>query len=98
MPSAAREARDAQAVAIHIGMVVEIIEPAAHFEQEDPEPVCTHQVEMRAMPMLIPLLAKLPEEKPLQVQRQNSVLHEIDASLLLVLHGLPRWADVPVNV
>src|SRR2546429_5149651 len=31
--------------------------------------------------MLIPLLAKLPEEKPLQVQRQNSVLREIDASL-----------------
>ena len=42
LPSAAGEARDAQAVAVHIGMVVQIIEPASHFEQEDAQSVCTH--------------------------------------------------------
>ena len=98
LPSAPGEAGDAQATAIHVGVVVEIIEPASHFEQEDSQPVCAHQVEMRAVPMLITILAKLSEEKPFQVERQNPVLCEVDASLLLVLNSLSRRADVTVHV
>src|SRR2546430_14547199 len=48
--------------------------------------------------MLVPFLPKLAEEKPFHVERQNSVLREIDAPLLLVLNSLSRWADVAVNV
>src|SRR6267143_3543449 len=79
-------------------MVVEIIQPTTHFEQEDSKRVRAHHVEMRAVPMLVSLLAKFPEEKPFQVEGQNSVLREIDASLLLVLNGLSQWADVAVYV
>ena len=79
-------------------MIVEIIQPTTHFEQEDSERVRAYHVEMRAVPMLVSLLAKLPEEKPFQVEGQNSVLRKIDASLLLVLNGLPQWADMAVNV
>ncbi len=79
-------------------MVVEIIQPTTHFKQKDSQRVRAHQVEMRPVPMLVSLLAKFPEEKPFQVEGQNSVLREIDASLLLVLNGLSQWADVAVNV
>src|SRR5207247_11279205 len=79
-------------------MIVEIIQPTTHFEQEDSERVRAHQVEMRPVPMLVSLLAKFPEEKPFQVEGQNSVLREIDASLLLVLNGFSQWADVAVNI
>ena len=53
---------------------------------------------MRAVPVLISLLPKFSEEKPFHVESQNSVLREIDASFLLVLHGLSRRADMPVHV
>src|SRR5437016_7929296 len=53
---------------------------------------------MCPVPMLVPLLAKLAEEKPFHVERQNSVLREIDASLLLVLYSLSRGTDMTVNV
>ena len=79
-------------------MVIEIIEAAAHFEQEDAQRVCAHEVEVRPVPMFVPLLAKFPEEEPFQVESQNSVLCKVDASLLLVLHSLPRRTDVAIDV
>ena len=48
--------------------------------------------------MFVSLLPQLTESEPFQVKRQNPALREIDAALLLILHGFPLRPDVTVEI
>src|SRR5207302_5968078 len=98
LPTATREPRHANPVAIHAGMVVEVIEPTPHFEQKNSERIGAHQIEMRAIPMFVSFLPQLAEGEPFQIKRQNPVLSEIDAALLLVFDRFSLRPHVTVDV
>ena len=79
-------------------MVVEVIEPTPHFEQKNSERIGAHQIEMRAIPMFVSFLPQLAEGEPFQIKRQNPVLSEIDAALLLVFDRFSLRPHVTVDV
>ena len=98
LPSPAGKPGNPDAIAVHARMVAEVIEPAPHFQQKNSEGIGANQVQMRAVPMLVPLGLQLTKREPLQVQRHDAVLGEIDTPLLLVFDGLPLRADVPIHI
>ena len=79
-------------------MVVEVIEPAPHFQQKNSKRIGTDQVQMGPTPMLVSLRPQLAKGEPFQVECQDAVLGEIDTPLLFVFDRFPRRSDVPIHI
>ena len=98
LPAAAGEPGHADALAVDAGVLVQVVEPLAHREIEEPELVHADEVEVRRVPVRVALARELSESEPFEVQREDAVSRQRDAALLLVLDGLPRGPDVAVDV
>src|SRR5207249_6887745 len=98
LPAAAGKARHTQPVAVDVRMSVEVIETPAHLEKKQTERVHARQIQVRAEPVRISLFGELAKVEPFHVQRQDAVLGEVDAALLLVLNRLPGRPHVYVHV
>ena len=79
-------------------MLIEKVQSLAHGKIEQTHAVCADQIQMRSEPMAVFEVQQFAIAEPLQVQRDNSVAGEIDASLLLVFHRFARRSYVAIHV
>src|ERR1700761_202319 len=88
LPSAAGESGHADARAVYLRIVIEVVEATAHFEIEQAQAIDPGQIEQAEKLVLVAFGCELAKAEPFDIQRDDAAAGLIDAALLLVLYGL----------
>ena len=77
---------------------MQIVEPAAHCEIEESNPVVAGEVQMSGKPVRILAVGQFATVQPFQIQRNDAVASEVDAALLLVFDGFAGLSYMAVHI